>query len=146
MKLVYNSFIDLTEQNQTSSNIGARKGKSPRDHLFVLYSVITDTIYGQNKDGIDLVLYDVSLCYDALWVEHTLLDLHSNGVDSNLLNLVYEGSKSASIKIKTPVGTSDSKEITDQVMQGETVSSILCTSTVDKISKDNKIKEYKYRE
>ena len=135
----------MIEENLTSLNIGARKGKSPRDHLFVLYSIITDTIYGKNKEEIDLVCYDVSQCYDALWVEHTLLDLQRNGVNSNLLNLVYECSKKASIKIKTPVGTSDSKDIRDQIMQGETVSSIFCTSTVDTISKDKTIEEYKCR-
>ena len=88
----------------------------------------------------------MSQCYDALWVDHTLLDLHANGVKTNLLNLLHESSKSATIRIKTPVGTTDSKDISDQVMQGETVSSIMCTSTIDKIAKDNKVEEFKYRD
>ena len=42
VKLVYNSIIGIIESNLSSSNIGARKNKAPRDHLFVLYTVINE--------------------------------------------------------------------------------------------------------
>ena len=66
-------------------------------------------------------------------------------MESNLLNVIHESSRKASIAIKTPVGISESKEIEDTVMQGETVSSILCTSTVDKVAKDCPLEELKYK-
>ena len=44
MKLAYNSKIDIIEDNLSPSNLGARKGKSPRDHIFVINSVIQDDI------------------------------------------------------------------------------------------------------
>ena len=47
IKLIYNSIIGVIEDNLTSSNIGARKGRSPRDNLFVLYSVISETLRGK---------------------------------------------------------------------------------------------------
>ena len=84
-------------------------------------------------------------CYDALWLQHTLLDLYKSGINSNLLNLIYEASRKANIAIKTPVGVSESREIEDQVMQGETLSSILCTNSMGKISDDCKIEPFKYR-
>ena len=146
MKLVHNSIIDQIEENLSSSNIGARKGKSPRDHLFVVYAVINDIKNGKKKEPVDIVCYDVEQCYDALWLEHTLLDVHKSGIDSNLLNLIYEASRKAKIAVKSPVGVSEAKEIEDQVMQGETLSSILCTNTMDKISTDCPIKPFKYRE
>ena len=41
---------------------------------------------------------------------------------------------------------SEKKEIRDTIMQGETVSSIQCTTSIDKISRDCPIEVYKYRE
>ena len=79
MKLVYNSLVDEVEEHLSLSNIGARKKRAPRDHLFVLYSVINDIIHGKKAQPVDLVFYDIKLCYDSLWVEKTLIDLYSNG-------------------------------------------------------------------
>ena len=145
MKLVYNSIIDIIEDNLSLSNIGARKRKSPRDHLFVLYSVMHETVKGKGVCDLDLVFYDLAQAYDSLWVSHTLVDLFENKVDSNLLNILHELSKRANISIKTPVGISEAKEIEDIIMQGENISSILCTSTVDKVSKDCPLENFKYQ-
>ena len=143
-KLIYNSIISEIESNLTNSNIGSRKGKSPRDHLFVMYSVIQETLNSEHQR--DIIFYDVKQCYDSLWVERCLLDMYENGVTSNLLNLVYELSKKAKITIKTPVGDSDEGEIDDIIMQGETLSGIICTNSMDKVSKDCDIEPLKYKE
>ena len=90
MKLIYNSIIDIIEENISISNIGARKNKSPRDHLYVLYSVIDEVLRGKEGCGVDLVFYDLAQAYDSLWVEHTLLDLFHSNIDSNLLNTMYK--------------------------------------------------------
>ena len=145
LKLIYNSIIDTIEDSLSLSNIGARPHKSPRDHLFVLHSVMDETLRGKEV-CLDLVFYDLAKVYDSLRVEHTLLDLYENKVDTNLLNVLYELSKKTSISIKTPVGISEEKEIDDTIMQGENVSSILCTSTVDKIAKDSPFENFKYKE
>ena len=42
VKLIFNSIISDIENDLTNSNIGSRKGKSPRDHLFVVHSVINE--------------------------------------------------------------------------------------------------------
>ena len=76
---------------------------------------------------------------------HFGLNLYNSGVNTYLLNLINEASKTANISIKTPAGVTESKDIHDQVMQGETLSSILCTNSMDKISKDSKIEPLKYR-
>ena len=145
LKLIYNSIIDKIEDNLSLSNIGARKNKSPRDHLFVVYSVIQETLSEKDVSDLDLVFYDLCQAYDSLWVSHTLVDLYENKVDTNLLNVIYELSKKATIAIKTPVGVSNTKEIEETIMQGETVSSILCTSTVDKVAKDCPLPPIKYK-
>ena len=47
--------------------------------------------------------------------------------------------------MKTPAGVSEKEETSDVIMQGESISSIICTTTVDKVSKDCKLKEYEYK-
>ena len=145
IKLIYNSIIDTLEVNLSPSNIGARRNKSPRDHLFVVYSVMNETLRGKEAP-LDIVFTDISECYDSLWSQRTLTDLFENGVDNNLLNLISELTKSARIQIKTPVGTSKEAKINDIIMQGETLSSILCTNTMDKMSADCRIEPLKYRD
>ena len=146
MKLAYNSNIDIIEDNLSPSNIGARKVKSSRDHLFVINSVIQDVIRSKKKQPVDVVFYDVRQCFDSLWVSKTLLDLYRNGIQDNTLNLLFEASKQAKISIKTPVGMSEESLIKEIIMQGETFSSIMCTSTMDRISQECTLKPYKYRE
>ena len=145
LKLIYFSIIDTVEENLSLSNIGARKNKSPKDHLFVLYSVLHETLNEKEASDLDLVFYDLAQAYDSLWVSHTLVDLYENKIDSNLLNIIYELSKNATISIKTPVGISEEKEIDETIMQGETVSSILCTSSVDKVAKDSPLPALRYK-
>ena len=65
IKLIFNSIIDVLEINLSPSNIGARRNKSPRDYLFVLYSVINETLRGQHGP-IDLVFRDITECFDSL--------------------------------------------------------------------------------
>ena len=102
LRLVYNSFIDTIEDHLSESNIGARRKKSPRDHLFVLNAVVNDVLHSKIKQQIDLVFYDVRQCYDSLWIERTLIDLYKNGLKNNFLNLIYEACKSADISVKNP--------------------------------------------
>ena len=90
------------------SNIGVRKKRSHRDHLFTLYSVINETL--NRKEPLDLVFYDITQAFDSLWADHTLLDCYENGLDNNLLNVMSEMSKTANIFVKTPVGISESKK------------------------------------
>ena len=104
--------------------------------MFVLNSVINNVTKGKDTEDIDLVFYDLTQAYDSLWVKHTLIDLYENQVKSNLVNVIYELSKRANIAIKTPVGITKSEEIEENIMQGENMSSILCTTTVDKVAKD----------
>ena len=145
MKLVHNSIIDDVEDHLSESNIGARKDRSTRDHVFVINAIINEVKKDKTKKAIDLVFYDIKECYDSLWLEKTLVDLSKNGVKNDLINLLYEKSKSEKIKVKTPVGDSKEMEVEDLIMQGESISSILCTSSMDKMSQESDKETYKYR-
>ena len=68
------------------------------------------------------------------------------GLLSNNSIFITDMTKKASIKVKTPVGISDEETVEDIIMQGETLSSILCTSTVGQIEKECNLDTFKYRE
>ena len=65
MKLIFNSLIDDVDPNLSPSNIGARRNRSPLDHLLVVYSVINETINNKEAKNIDLVFDDVKECFDS---------------------------------------------------------------------------------
>lgn len=50
MKLIYNSMNEDIEGNLSESNIGARKGRSPRDNLFILKAIINDVLQMTNAN------------------------------------------------------------------------------------------------
>ena len=74
------------------------------------------------------------------------LDLFKNGVRNNLLNLLYEGSKRVDVRVKTPMGETNMKEINDIILQGQTPSSILCTSSMDMMPKECDIEPVRYKD
>ena len=123
MSLIYNSKVQDIEKNLTDSNIGARKKKAPREHFFVLNAVINERIQRKNSASIDIVFYDVRQAFDSLWTERTFLDLFANGVKDDMLNLLHEGSKAVEVRVKTPVGETNVREINDIILQGEMPSS-----------------------
>ena len=55
-KLIHRSILNDLEGQLSQSNIGARKGFSTRDHVFVLNAVINETLRGKG-DSLDLVLW-----------------------------------------------------------------------------------------
>ena len=95
MKLLFNTNIQNIENNLSNSNIGGRKGKSARDHLFVLFSIISEIRKNKNSKCIDLVWYDLASCFDGLWGSKTYLDLYSNGVQDKSLNLILKINENA---------------------------------------------------
>ena len=75
MRLLYNSNIDQIENHLADSNIGGRKNRSARDHLFILHSVINECKYGKSKTPTDITFkYIISQCFD--------IDLSVNSVSS----------------------------------------------------------------
>ena len=69
MKLIYNSIIEDVEDNLSESNIGARKDRATRDHVFVINSIINEVKKDKTKEPIDLVFYDIKECYNSSWLE-----------------------------------------------------------------------------
>ena len=73
-RLIYNDEYKNIDSNLTDSNVGARKGRNIRDNIFVLNAVTNSVVKG-NAEPVDIQLYDVEKCFDALWMEECINDV-----------------------------------------------------------------------
>ena len=62
-RLIYNDIKETADKNMSDSQVGARPGRSIRNHLFVVNSIINSVINGNSKP-VDIKIYDVKQCFD----------------------------------------------------------------------------------
>ena len=67
-KLIYNDEYKRVDANLTDCNVGARKERNIRDNIFVLDAIMNEAVNG-SKEAVDIAIYDIEKCFDALWVE-----------------------------------------------------------------------------
>ena len=72
-KLVYQDYYEDIDDVMSDSNVGGRRRRNIRDNLLVLYATINEAV--RQKKNIDIQFYDISKCFDAMWVEETMNDL-----------------------------------------------------------------------
>ena len=58
----------------SDSNIGGRKNKNIRNHLFIIHGVIKSVMQGEEN----CVVYDLEQCFEALWLEDCLNDMYDS--------------------------------------------------------------------
>ena len=134
-KLLYNDKYKDIESGMSDSNIGARKKQNIKNHLFVVYGIMNSVIY-EEKGCMDISTYDLIKCFDALWIEDCLNDLHDTLEDNqhdDKLALIYESNRNNMVAVKTPVGLTNRVNIQKIVTQGGTFGPIECANSVDKI-------------
>jgi hypothetical protein len=89
----------------TDSNIGSRKKRNIRDNIFVL-GAVTNAVIKKEAHPIDICTYDISKCFDAIWLEEAINDLEETGLKNDKLALLYIENKNARVAVKTPEGLS----------------------------------------
>ena len=102
MKLIYLDIYDIIDSSISDSQIGSRKGKTIRNHLWVLNSIICDALSSKKKSPIDVQIYDYKQCFDGL--EECLNDMYSGGFKDDKFNLLYNAKSLINIAVRTPVG------------------------------------------
>ena len=146
-RLIYNDEYQNIDEHLIDSNVGARKNRNIHDNIFVL-NAITNSVINGNEESIDIQIFDVEKCFDALWVEECVNDLFEAGLDNDKLALLYLENQHARIAIKTPEGKSDRVSISNIIMQGTVWGSLMCTTSMDKLGQlvyKNKDLTYKYK-
>ena len=102
-KLIYNDKYQDIDLGMSDSNIGARRRKNIKNHLFVVYGII-NSILNEEKSCIDICIYDLEKAFDCLI---DLYDTLPEDQCDDKLALVYEANRSNLVAVKTEVGLTD---------------------------------------
>ena len=135
MRMIYNDKYQVIDGNMSDSNVGARKGKNIRNHIFVINGIITDILNTKGK-AVDIQILDYKQCFDAMWLEETLNDLYEAGVQDDQLAILYEANKTVDVSVKTPHGLTKREAIQKIILQGDVFGPIECSVTVDTYGKE----------
>ena len=135
MKLVYNDKYPTVDSNMSDSNVGARRGKGVRNHLFIVHGVINEVIQDKSK-SLDIGILDYRQCFDSMWLEDTINDLYEAGITDDKLALIYKSNETNKVAVKTPSGMTERIEMKNLVLQGEIFGPLECSVSVDKFGKE----------
>ena len=150
-KLTYLDKYPELDINMSDSNIGARRNKNIRNHLFIIYGVINSVIQ-VGDECVDIQVYDLEQAFDALWLEDCLNDLYDSLPDSShddKLALVFETNVSNLVAVNTGVGQTERVAIDRIVQQGGGWGPMECSNSVDSLGKrcrDRGIHCYLYKD
>ena len=127
-KLIYKEKYDAIDNGMSDSNVGGRKGRNIRNHLFIIYGIINSVSRGESK-SVDLNLYDLVQCFDSMWLDEAMNNLYDT-IDKSerddKLAVVYENNKEVDLAIKTPFGLTNRKIVKNIVTQGGVWGPIQC--------------------
>ena len=122
-KLVYNDKYETIDESMSCSNLGARKNRNIRDHLFVINAILSDAI--KRKKNIDIGIMDVKKCFDKMWFEETGNDIFNAGVTDDKFVLLANSNLKCQVAIKTPWGSVTKRVTMERIeMQGTVLSKI----------------------
>ena len=131
MKMLYNDIYERIDSVMSDSNIGARKGKNIRNHIFIVNSIMFDVFQSKSKKPVDLMVLDFKQMFDSEWLQEALNDLYEAGVCDDYLPLIFESNKEAFVSVKTPGGLSKRETVNEIVMQGDVLAPLLSSLHVD---------------
>ena len=143
MKLIYKDIYETIDRSMGESQIGSRKNMNIRNHIWVVNSIICDVNSSKNKNSIDIQIYDYKQCFDSLWLEECLNDMYAVGFKDDKVNLIYSANNLVKVAIRTPVGKTNSEDISNVVIQGDVFASILCSKQVETFAQEC-LKDKKY--
>ena len=132
-RLIHNDTKKVTVMSD--SQVGARNEFSIRNHLFIIYSCLNSAIQKESPP-IDIHMYDLTKCFDGLWLEECCNNLFEAGVVDNKLALIYEGNSINYVAVKTPAGLSERRIVERVVTQGGVTGPVCCAVQTDKMGKD----------
>ena len=132
MKILHERIYQNVALDMTDSQIGAQKKKSVRNHIFVLNSIINDVLSSVKKAPIDLTVMDYRQMFDAEEVFISLNALYEAGVQDDVFALINESNRENVVCVKTPNGLTKRGIISEKIMQGDVLGSLLSSNRVDK--------------
>ena len=136
MRLIYEDKYEQINQSMSDSQVGGRKGKNIRNHIWIVNGIICDVISTKKKSPVDIQIFDYKQRFDSLWLEECLNDLYSAGVKDDSFQLLYNVNSKTNVSVKTPVGKTARDVIRNSVTQGDVFGPIFCSKQVDTIGQE----------
>ena len=134
-KLIYNDNYHIIDKSMSCSNIGARKNRNIRDHLFVINAVMNDAF--KNKKEIDLEIMDIAKCFDKMWYEETGNDIYRAGVTDDKFVLLANSNLKSHVAVKTPWGSITERVTLEKLeMQGTVPAPLKASVQLDTLGKE----------
>ena len=127
MKMIYIDKYDEIDSNMSDSQVGGRKGKNIRNHIWVINGIICDVLSSKSRNPIDVQIFDYRQCFDSLWLEECMNDLYSAGLKDDKFALLYNANSDVKVTVKTPVGKTSKGTITNAITQGDVLGPLLCS-------------------
>ena len=133
-RLIYNDQYPDIDSQLTDCNVGSRKHRNIRDHIYVLNAIL-NSVTEENNESLDLQVYDTEKTFDTLWLHEVVNDLYEAGFNNDKLNLIFLESKSAQVAVRTQSGMSRRITLRNIIMQGTVWAGLCCTVMFDKLGK-----------
>ena len=135
--MIYQDKYDEIDKFMSDSNIGARRRKNIRNHLYVVYAIINSVVQGKSE-CIDIQIYDLVQAFDSLWLEDCLNDVYDALDDQSRddkVALLYDINKNNKVAVNTAIGQTDRIDVDRIVAQGGTWGSLLCSNHIDTLGR-----------
>ena len=136
MKMIYKDKYPIIDQSMSDSNIGARKNKNIRNHIFVVNSVIHDLLSKKSNKQVDIMVLDYKQMSDSECLCECMNDLYEAGVKDDIFALIYEANRVDNVAVQTPHGLSRREVFKDIVMQGDVLAPLISSLQVDTMGKE----------
>lgn len=81
-------------------------------------------------------MYNLTKCFDGLWLEECCNNLFEAGVTDDKLALIYEGDRLNQVAVRTPGGLTERKTVERIVTQGGVAGPVCCAVQTEKLGKD----------
>ena len=137
LRLIYNRYYNIIDSNMSESNIGA----SCRNHIWILNGINFEHSKSIKSDII-IQFYDYSQMFDSMVLSEALKDMHSVGMDDDLLILLKELNTNVTMTVNTPYGQTDEIKLPAIVAQGDLMSPLISSVHIDTMGKEQ-LKNYK---
>ena len=136
-KLIYFDNFEDIDDHMSDSNIGARRGRNIKNHLFMIYGIINSVIRG-NEECVDIQIYDIIKAFDGLWLQDCMNDVFDSVSEKNKndkLALLFQSNQRNLVSVNTAVGLTERVNIPNIVQQGGTWGPGLCSNSIDMLGR-----------
>ena len=136
MKMIYKDRYGTIESSMSDSNIGARKQKNIRNHIFIVNSIIHDVLSSKSKKPIDIMILDYKQMFDSECLFECMNDIYEAGVKDDIFALLYQANRINDVAVQTPSGLSKREVFKDIIMQGDVLAPLISSLQVDTMGKE----------